>query len=69
MSACDAMRHVLVGGEALSPALAARFAHCLPHAHLHNAYGPTETTVDATGVACARIGYANALNLQSFRLC
>ena len=49
MAACDAMRHVLVGGEALPPALAARFAQRLPHAHLHNAYGPTETTVDATG--------------------
>ena len=46
---CDAMRHVLVGGEALPPALAVRFQECWPHAHLHNAYGPTETTVDATG--------------------
>ena len=69
MSACDAMRHVLVGGEALSPALAARFAHCLPHAHLHNAYGPTETTVDATGVACACIGYANALTCSPLCQC
>ena len=43
------LRHVLVGGEALPPALAARFRQRLPHAHLHNAYGPTETTVDATG--------------------
>ena len=51
MSACGSMRHVLVGGEALPPALAARFAQRLPHAHLHNAYGPTETTVDATGAA------------------
>lgn len=51
MSGCVAMRHVLVGGEALPPALAARFALALPHAHLHNAYGPTETTVDATGKA------------------
>ena len=50
-AACDDMRHVLVGGEALPPALAARFAQRLPHAHLHNAYGPTETTVDATGGA------------------
>ncbi len=49
MSACTAMRHVLVGGEALPPALAARFKQRLPSAHLHNAYGPTETTVDATG--------------------
>jgi non-ribosomal peptide synthetase component F len=56
MSACDAVRHVLVGGEALPPALAARFADRLPHAHLHNAYGPTETTVDATGDSMAGPG-------------
>ena len=49
MSACCTLRHVLVGGEALPPALAARFQQRLPHTHLHNAYGPTETTVDATG--------------------
>ena len=47
------MRHVLVGGEALPPALAARFKQRLPSAHLHNAYGPTETTVDATGGSVA----------------
>jgi non-ribosomal peptide synthetase component F len=56
MSACDALRHVLVGGEALPPALAARFQQRLPHAHLHNAYGPTETTVDATGDGMAGVG-------------
>ncbi len=55
MSACEAMRHVLVGGEALPPALAARFEQRLPCAHLHNAYGPTETTVDATGPTSSRI--------------
>ncbi len=49
MSTCKSMRHVLVGGEALPPALATRFQQRLPHAHLHNVYGPTETTVDATG--------------------
>ena len=49
IAGCETMRHVLVGGEALPPALAARFQERLPHAHLHNAYGPTETTVDATG--------------------
>ncbi len=49
MPACKSMRHVLVGGEALPPALAACFQQRLPHTHLHNAYGPTETTVDATG--------------------
>ena len=50
IAGCDAMRHVLVGGEALPPALAARFQERWPAAHLHNAYGPTETTVDATGI-------------------
>ena len=49
IASCDAMRHVLVGGEALPPALAARFQERWLAAHLHNAYGPTETTVDATG--------------------
>jgi non-ribosomal peptide synthetase component F len=56
VSACTAMRHVLVGGEALRPALAARFEQRLPRAHLHNAYGPTETTVDATGGGVAGVG-------------
>ena len=49
VSGCSAMRHVLVGGEALPPALAVRFQERWSNAHLHNAYGPTETTVDATG--------------------
>ena len=49
VSGCSAMRHVLVGGEALPPALAGRFQERWSNAHLHNAYGPTETTVDATG--------------------
>jgi acyl-CoA synthetase (AMP-forming)/AMP-acid ligase II len=49
LDSCTALRHVLVGGEALPPVLASRFGQRLPNAHLHNAYGPTETTVDATG--------------------
>ncbi|CAK0785103.1 hypothetical protein CVIRNUC_008309 [Coccomyxa viridis] len=49
LDSCTALRHVLVGGEALPPVLATRFGQRLPNAHLHNAYGPTETTVDATG--------------------
>ena len=55
MSACGTLRHVLVGGEALPRALAARFQQRLPHTHLHNAYGPTETTVDATGDKHSRV--------------
>ena len=54
LDSCTALRHVLVGGEALPPVLAARFGQRLPNAHLHNAYGPTETTVDATGAFMER---------------
>ena len=64
LDSCTALRHVLVGGEALPPVLAARFGQRLPNAHLHNAYGPTETTVDATGkfsgchaMSCQTYGY------------
>ncbi|GAB3130605.1 hypothetical protein GCM10027289_15460 [Tsukamurella serpentis] len=35
-------RHLLVGGEALGPGLAARWRH---GRSLHNGYGPTETTI------------------------
>jgi amino acid adenylation domain-containing protein len=38
------LRHVLLGGEALSPELAARIAAVVPDGLL-NMYGPTETTV------------------------
>ena len=51
MAVCKTMRNVVAGGEALTPALAARFQQRLPHAHLHNTYGPTEATIDITGFA------------------
>lgn len=49
MAHCKSMRHVVAGGEALTPALAARFQQRLPSSCLHNTYGPTEATIDITG--------------------
>ena len=49
MAHCESMRHIVAGGEALTPALAARVRQRLPRAHLHNTYGPTEATIDITG--------------------
>ena len=69
MAGCDAMRHVLVGGEALPPALAARFQERCRHAHLHNAYGPTETTVDATGSCCLICMLSVATGAHAWRCC
>ena len=63
MARCKAMRHVVAGGEALTPALAARFQQRLPDAHLHNTYGPTEATIDITG------GPARTSALNSSVLC
>ncbi|HEX5541914.1 MAG TPA: amino acid adenylation domain-containing protein [Micromonospora sp.] len=44
---CTGLRHVFSGGEALTPALAARCRAVLGVA-AHNAYGPTEAAVDVT---------------------
>jgi len=41
----ESLRTVIVGGEALPPALARRHLALLPEARLVNEYGPTETTV------------------------
>ena len=69
VSGCDAMRHVLVGGEALPPALAARFQQRWSNAHLHNAYGPTETTVDATGEHAVHLASMHMIKLCVHRVC
>lgn len=39
---CDRLRHVLSGGEALSPELQSAFYAAMPDACLYNIYGPTE---------------------------
>ncbi|WP_189094544.1 non-ribosomal peptide synthetase, partial [Nocardia jinanensis] len=44
---CTALRYLIVGGEALPPALGRRVRE-LTAAQLHNLYGPTETAVDNT---------------------
>lgn len=45
-AALRGLRHMLVGGEALSPALARELRSLVPN--LHDVYGPTETTVWST---------------------
>jgi amino acid adenylation domain-containing protein len=47
----DALKRVLIGGEAIGPALWNTLSAC-PSIEFYNVYGPTECTVDAT---CIRI--------------
>jgi amino acid adenylation domain-containing protein len=51
---CSSLRHVTVGGEALSAELNHRFFTVLPQAALHNLYGPTEAAVDVSHWNCRR---------------
>jgi amino acid adenylation domain-containing protein len=48
------LRRVICSGEALPPALVARFQDVLPAVELHNLYGPTEAAVDVSWHACDR---------------
>ncbi len=48
---CASVRRVFCSGEALSPALAARFFATLPGVELHNLYGPTEAAIEVTAGA------------------
>ncbi|WP_050407549.1 class I SAM-dependent methyltransferase [Massilia sp. NR 4-1] len=52
-AACTTLRRILVGGEALPAALAARLAQTLPAVQLINAYGPTEATITAAAAHLA----------------
>lgn len=49
---CSSLRQVFAAGEALSPAVAAKFYQQCPDAQLHNLYGPTEATIFATAYRC-----------------
>ncbi|TCP54488.1 amino acid adenylation domain-containing protein [Tumebacillus sp. BK434] len=42
------LKHLFLGGEAISPSLKQRIHERLPHVMLHNIYGPAETTVFST---------------------
>ncbi|HEX8244151.1 MAG TPA: amino acid adenylation domain-containing protein, partial [Longimicrobium sp.] len=54
---CRTLKRVICSGEALSPALAARFHEQFPATvSLHNLYGPTEAAVDVSHWPCARDG-------------
>ncbi|HJT64970.1 MAG TPA: amino acid adenylation domain-containing protein [Pyrinomonadaceae bacterium] len=49
--ACQQLRHVFCGGEALPVELIEQFYKSIP-AQLHNMYGPTEGTIDTTSWPC-----------------
>ena len=53
LRACDSLRRVFVGGEALSAGLQEKFFGRL-RAELHNVYGPSEVAIDATCWTCQR---------------
>ncbi|HEV2149305.1 MAG TPA: amino acid adenylation domain-containing protein, partial [Longimicrobiaceae bacterium] len=56
---CAELKRVLCGGEALPPALAARFGERLPGVALHNLYGPSEAAT-ATAARIEALGAGEA---------
>ena len=52
LAGCPRLRHVLCGGEPLTPALATRLREQLPQVTLHHLYGLAETAIDATHWRC-----------------
>ena len=50
ISACESLRYVNCGGEALDWELAGEFARCLPAVRLGNFYGPSEASDNVTHV-------------------
>lgn len=50
---CSSLRHVILSGEALSPALVRAGRNRLPSTtSMHNLYGPTEAAIDVTAWSC-----------------
>ncbi|WP_030227261.1 non-ribosomal peptide synthetase [Actinoalloteichus caeruleus] len=49
---CSGLRHVLSGGEAVTPALVRAFHDSGLGARLHQAYGPTEASISVTHHTC-----------------
>ncbi|BAY60049.1 amino acid adenylation [Calothrix brevissima NIES-22] len=52
LEACEALRYITCGGEALPKELRDRFFNRLQGVELHNCYGPTEVSIDATSWVC-----------------
>ncbi len=52
LSTCKAMKHVILIGEVVMPALVNQWLASKTNCLLHNLYGPTEATVYATAFAC-----------------
>lgn len=46
------LKHIMVGGEAMSPELKRRTFELLPDATMYNLYGPTEATIHVTHWTC-----------------
>ena len=54
VAGCTSLRHVIAGGEALSPSLREKFLETLPGTRLYNLYGPTEAAIGVTWWECRR---------------
>ncbi|MFN6570003.1 non-ribosomal peptide synthetase [Dendronalium sp. ChiSLP03b] len=52
LEACQSLRYITCGGEALPKKLSDRFFSRLRGVELHNCYGPTEVSIDATSWVC-----------------
>jgi len=51
---CSSLKHIICGGEILTPQLVQDFNTLIPMGALYNAYGPTEATILATCFPCPK---------------